>query len=137
MSSARTVFTEMHATYVKEREKLIERQAALDTKLKEAKAEVVKSSWKWKNVVGDPAPIRKIKGEIAAAAAALEAFDFDPANVRLLATMEEYWSWDKEEAEMEIWRTGGAPLSFVMRERERELSAFFQECEVLPIVRTY
>ena len=83
MSDARTVFTEMHTTYLKEREKLVERQTALSKKLEEAKEEVAKSSWKWKKVVGDPAPIRKVKGEMAEAAAALEAFDFDPTNMCL------------------------------------------------------
>ena len=137
MSDARTVFTEMHTTYLKEREKLVERQTALSKKLEEAKEEVAKSSWKWKKVVGDPAPIRKVKGEMAEAAATLEAFDFDPTNMRLLATMEEYWIWDREEAEMEVWRTGGPAPSFIQRERAQELAQFFAEAEVLPIIRTY
>ena len=137
MSDARTVYTEMHAVYLKERERLVERQTALSKKLEEVKEEVAKSAWKWKKVVGDPAPIRKVKGEMAEAAATLEAFDFDPANVRLQATMAEYWAWDKEEAEMEIWRTGGPAPAFYQRQKAQELAQFFAEAEVLPIIRTY
>jgi hypothetical protein len=137
MNDARNWFTERHAAYLQKREDLIAVQAALETKLEEAKAEVIKSAWKWKKVVGEPAPIRKVKAEMATVAATLEAFEFDPDNLRLVATMEAYWAWDKEEAEMELWRNGGPPPAFVLRERERELAQFFEECEVLPIVKTY
>ena len=137
MSDARSWFTERHAAYLKKRDELIADQTALESKLEEAKEEVVKSAWKWKRVVGEPAPIRKVKAEMAAAAATLEAFEFDPDNMRLVRTMEEYWAWDKEEAEMEIWRNGGPPPAFILRERERELAQFFAECEVLPIIKTF
>jgi hypothetical protein len=136
-TDARSWFTDRYAAYLKKRDELIADQAALETKLEETKAEVVKSAWKWKKVVGEPAPIRKVKAEMAAAAATLEAFEFDPDNVRLIARMQDYWAWDKEEAEMEIWRNGGPPPAFIVREREQELAAFFAECEVLPILKTY
>lgn len=137
MSEARIWFTARHAAYLKKREELIAAQAALVTKLEEAKAEVAKSAWKWKKTVGDPAPIRKVKTEIAAAAATLEAFDFDPDNMRLVTTMEEYWAWDREEADMEIWRTGGPAPAFYQRQKAQELAEFLAECEMLPIIKTY
>ena len=137
MSEARTWFEAKHAAFLKKRAELVERQTALSKKLEETKEEVAKSAWKWKKVVGDPAPIRKVKGEMAEAAAILEAFDFDPENVRLLATMEEYWTWDREEAEMEIWRSGGPAPAFYQRQKAQELAQFFAEAEVLPIIRTY
>jgi len=136
-SEARTWFTARHAAYLKERESLVTGQKALDTKLEEAKAEVVKSAWKWKKTVGEPTPIRKVRAEIAAAAAALEAFDFDPDNVRTIARMQEYWAWDREEAEMEIWRTGGPAPAFYQRQKAQELAQFFAECEVLSIIKTF
>ena len=136
-SEARTWFTARHAAMVAKRAELVAVQTALEKKLEEAKEEVANSAWKWKKVVGDPAPIRKVKEEMAVAAAILEAFDFDPANMELLRTMEEYWAWDKEEAEMEVWRNGGPPPAFVLREREKELAQFFAECEVLPIIKTF
>lgn len=136
-SEARIWFTGRHAVYLKKREGLIAAQTALEAKLEEAKAEVVKSAWKWKKTVGDPQPIRKVKAEMAAAAAALEAFDIDPANMRLLATMEEYWAWDRDEAEMEVWRTGGPAPAFYRRKKAQELAQFFTECEVLPIIKTF
>ena len=137
MSEARTWFTARHAAMVAKREGLVAAQEALEKKLEETKAEVVKSAWKWKKVAGEPAPILKVKKEMAAAAAALETFDFDPANTRLLATMEEYWAWDKEEAEMEVWRTGGPAPAFYQRQKAQELADFFAECEVLPIIKTF
>ena len=137
MSDARTWFTARHTAMVATREELVAAQEALEKKLEETKAEIVKSAWKWKKVVGEPAPILKVKKEMAAAAAALEAFDFDPANMKLLATMEEYWAWDQEEAEMEIWRTGGPAPAFYQRQKAQELADFFAECEVLPIIKTF
>jgi len=136
-SEARTWFTARHAVYLKDRDNLVATQKALDTKLEEAKAEVAKSAWKWKKAIGEPTPIRKVRAEMAAAAAALEAFDFDPDNVRTIARMEEYWAWDKEEAEMEIWRTGGPAPAFYQRQKAQELAQFFAECEVLPIIKTF
>ena len=136
-SEARVWFTARHAAYRKKREELVEAQTALEKKLEEAKAEVAKSSWKWKKTVGEPAPIRKVKAEMAEAAAILEAFDFDPDNVHLIATMEEYWAWDREEAEMEIWRTGGPAPAFYQRQKAQELAQFLAECEVLPIIKTF
>ena len=134
---ARTWFTARHAAYLKERESLVTGQKALDAKLEEARAEVAKSAWKWKKAVGEPTPIRKVKAEMAAAAAALEAFDFNPDNARLIARMEEYWAWDKEEEEMEIWRTGGPAPAFYQRQKAQGLAQFFEECEVLPIIKTF
>jgi hypothetical protein len=51
--------------------------------------------------------------------------------------MEEYWAWDKEEAEMEIWRTGGPAPAFYQQQKAQELAQFFAECEVLPIIKTF
>lgn len=136
-SEARIWFTARHAAYLKKREEMIAAQAALETKLEEAKAEVAKSAWKWKKAVGEPTPIRKVKAEMAAAIAALEAFDFDPDNVRLIATMQEYWAGDKDKAEMEIWRTGGPAPAFYQRQKAQEIAQFFAECEVLPIIKTF
>jgi len=122
---------------VAKRAELLAAQTALEAKLEEKKEEVAKSAWKWKKTVGEPAPIRKVKEEMAAAAATLEAFDFDPANIHLVRTMEEYWNWDKEEAEMEVWRNGGPAPLFYQREKAQELAQFFAECEVLPIIKTF
>ena len=134
MSEARIWFTARHAAYLNKRDELIAAQAALETKLEEAKAEVAKSAWKWKKAVGEPTPIRKVKAEIAAAATSLETFDFDPDNVRIISIMEDYWAWDKEEAEMELWRSGGPAPAFILKARQEEFRQFI-EAEIIKSAR--
>jgi len=132
---ARTWFTQRHDDYLTTRRSLLENIVALEAKLEEKKEEVIKSAWKWKKTVGEPLPIRKVKEEMVIAKKAVE--ELDQENATLIARMEDYWAWDKEEAEIELWRSGGPPPAFIQKARQEEFRQFMEECEVLPIIKTF
>jgi hypothetical protein len=133
--TAREWFTDRHNVYLEKREEHLAQLAALDLKMEEKKAEVIKSAWKWKKTVGDPLPIRQVNAEIAAVNVAIETLDL--ANAGLIARMEGYWTWDKEEAEIDAWRNGGPPPAFIQQKRAAEMALFFEESVSLPIKKTF